>query len=447
VTGDINIFDPNLQVPYADSWQAGIQRALGRNHVIEVRYVGTRSRDGWTEYDYNEVNWLDNGFLEEFKRAQGNLEANIAAGRGGTFAYTGVPGTQPLPIFLAYFRGAGDPNNPALYTSSQFTNSTFLNPLARFNPQPGTAANALDADAGRRANALAAGLAPNFLIANPDLIGGANITGNGGKTRYDSLQLELRRRLSSGLQFDTSYVFGKAYESSRFSFRLPRLMRRNTGTPGDVTHALKATAVYDLPFGRGRRFGSDVGGAMDRVIGGWQIAGTARIQSGRLVNLGNVRLVGMSEDDVHDLFKLRFAEDGRVWMFPQAIIDETVKAFSVNPTSATGYGSQGAPSGRYFAPANGPDCIEPAGGFGQCGVGELVVTGPTFHNYDLSIVKRVPIVGRVIGEFRVEALNVFNNVNFAPVGGIGNDPDEFEVTGLTGTNIARVVQLVGRISW
>src|SRR5688500_6405573 len=146
-----------------------------------------------------------------------------------------------------------------------------------YNMQPGQAAIALSADSVRRANALAAVLAPNFLIANPDLIGGANITGNGGKTRYDSLQVELRRRLSSGLQLDTSYVFGKAYESSRFSFRLPRLMRRNTGAQGDVTHALKATAVYDLPFGRGRRFGSDVGGAMDRVIGDWQIAGTARI--------------------------------------------------------------------------------------------------------------------------------------------------------------------------
>ena len=45
-----------------------------------------------------------------------------------------------------------------------------------------------------------------------------------------------------------------------------------------------------------------------------------------------------------------------VWMLPQDIIDNTVKAFSV---SATGY-TQGAPTGRYFAPANGPDCLETA---------------------------------------------------------------------------------------
>jgi len=166
-------------------------------------------------------------------------------------------------------------------------------------------------------------------------------------------------------------------------------------------------------------------------------------------DIGNVRLVGMTEQDVQDLFKLRIDDNGRVWMFPQAVIDETVKAFSVSATSTTGYGSLGAPAGRYFAPANGPDCIEddPNAGYGKCGTGTLVVTGPTFQNYDLSIVKRIPIVGRVVGEFRVEALNVFNNVNFAPVGGIGNNADNFEVTGLTGTNVARVVQLVSRISW
>ena len=450
VTGDVNIFDPNLQVPYADSWQFGLQRGISRNMVVEARYVGTRSRDVWTTYNYNELNIVENGFLNEFKLAQANLQANIAAGRGNTFRYFGAgTGTSPLPIFLAYFRGAGDAGNAALYTSTLFSNSTFVNPLARLNPQPFTAANALDADTARRANALAAGLPANFLVANPDLLGGANITGNGGKTRYDSLQLELRRRLSNGLQFDTSYVFGKAYESSRYSFRLPRVMTRNTGAEGDVTHGFKATAIYDLPFGRGRRFGSDVGGVMDRLIGGWQVAGTARIQSGRLVDLGNVRLVGMTEQDVQDLFKLRIDDNGRVWMFPQAVIDETVKAFSTSATSATGYGSLGAPTGRYFAPANGPDCIEddPGAGYGKCGTGTLVVTGPTFHNYDLSIVKRIPIVGRVVGEFRVEALNVFNSVNFAPVGGLGNDPDDYEVTGLTGTNVARVVQLVTRISW
>jgi len=55
----------------------------------------------------------------------------------------------------------------------------------------------------------------------------------------------------------------------------------------DVTHALKATGLYELPFGRGHRFGTNVGPVMDRIIGGWQVSGTTRIQSGRLFDLGN----------------------------------------------------------------------------------------------------------------------------------------------------------------
>ena len=71
-------------------------------------------------------------------------------------------------------------------------------------------------------------------------------------------------------------------------------------------------------------------------------------------------------------------------MLPQDIVDNTVKAFNVSPTSATGYSDLGAPSGRYLAPANGPDCIEIAqgedinNGFGDCGTHNLVVTGPSW---------------------------------------------------------------------
>ena len=104
VTQDINGFDPNIQVPYADSWQAGITRSLGKSMALEVRYVGTRGQDGWVTRNYNEQNIVENGFLNEFRLAQANLQANIAAGRGNSFAYAGPnTGTSPLPIFLAHY--------------------------------------------------------------------------------------------------------------------------------------------------------------------------------------------------------------------------------------------------------------------------------------------------------------------------------------------------------
>ncbi len=450
-TNSINALDPNIQVPYADSYSIGIQRGITKNMAAEVRYVGTRARQQWTTYNYNEVNIIENGLLEEFKLAQANLQANIAAGLASQgFRYRGPgTGTNPLPIALAYFSGSTDSGNPARYSSSLFTNSTFVNPLARFNPNPFSFADALDADAARRNNALSAGLPANFLIANPDKIGGANVTGHGDFKNYNSVQFELRRRLANGVQFNASYAFGVGEESVRYSFRVPRETRKSAGTTeGEVTHAFKINWMIELPFGRGKRFGANAGSVLDRIIGGWQIHGNARIQSGVWVDFGNVRMVGFDEKELRDMFKLRINENQRVFMVPQAIIDESVKAFSTSATSATGYGSQGAPSGKYFAPAMGPDCLETiSASFGDCGTRTLAVRGPAYKQVDISIMKLLPIVSRIQAEFRVEMLNAFNTVNYVPVTGLGSNPASYEVNGLTGTNTARVVQLVSRITW
>src|SRR5204862_297011 len=120
VTEDVRGFDPHLRIPYADSYSIGVQRGLGSKMVVEARYVGTRARDQWRTYsggagllgnnageigllNFNEFNIFENHFIDEFKQAQANLQSNIAAGRGPTFAYTGAAGTAPLPVFLAFF--------------------------------------------------------------------------------------------------------------------------------------------------------------------------------------------------------------------------------------------------------------------------------------------------------------------------------------------------------
>lgn len=459
-TQSINGFNDNIQQSYADSWQAGITRSLGKSMAVEVRYVGTRGHEGWTNLNLNEFNIVENGFLKEFRQAQANLQANIAAGRGNTFAFTGAPGTAALPIFLAFFNGqsAGNAGNSALYAGSNWTSSTFLGYLAALNPQPFNFASAdsgqqtgrpgLLGNATLRANATTAGLPANFFVANPENLGGARVTTNLDKTKYDSIQTEFRRRLSGGLQFQASYVFGHGYNSAFTSFRKPLLMRRNSGDPGDITHQFKSNFVYELPFGRGRRFGGSANSVVERIIGGWQIGVASKIQSGRLVDLGNVRLVGMSRGDAQKIFKLRFDDAGKqVYMFPDDIVQNTILAFAVSATSASGYAGA-APSGRYFAPANGPDCIEVAGSFGDCGTGSMVVTGPTFVAHDIRFSKRTTIVGHVNFEFATELLNAFNHPNFTAISGIGSSTlTGYQLTGLTGTDTRRTVQLVGRVNW
>ena len=486
LTDQINTFASRLQVPSTDSWAIGFQRGLGRDMAVELRYVGTRSRDNWANLNYNEFNIVENGFLNEFRQAQANLAANIAAGPGSgciggvttagcqnNFAYTGASGTAPLPAFAAFFNAvsAANASNPALYAGTNWTNSTFLGYLSARNPQPFGFASASSAatspglmgNATLRANAIAAGLPANYFVANPENLGptpnsnnGAIVVSNQGKTRYNALQVELRRRYAQGLQFQASYAFGHEYDTNFTSFRKRLYWEKPAGNTGDITHTFKSNLVYDLPFGRGRRFGGGANGVVDRVIGGWQLGIVSRLQNGTPVNLGNVRLVGMSKSDVQKMFKLRFDDAGKqVYMLPQDVIDNTILAFNVSATSPTGYGGP-TPTGRYFAPANGPDCIEleptgNAGGFGDCGIRSLILSGPTFHQHDIRVSKRTTVVGHTNFEIAAQLLNAFNHPNLLPVAGTtANNPavlSSYQLTGLQGQDTARAIQFEVRFNW
>ena len=120
-----------------------------------------------------------------------------------------------------------------------------------------------------------------------------------------------------------------------------------------VPHAVKAFWSYDLPLGRGRAAGATMPGWLDAVAGGWQLTGTARVQSGRQVAGSGVRLVGMTLDELQREFRPRVDEaTGIVTMLPNDIILNTRRAFSVDPTSATGYSALGVPEGTVASRRN-----------------------------------------------------------------------------------------------
>ena len=147
------------------------------------------------------------------------------------------------------------------------------------------------------------------------------------------------------------------------------------------------------------------------MVGGWEFYGSGRVQSGQLFDFGNTRLVGMTMKDLREAFNLRFDDSkGIAYILPQDIIDNTIRAFNVSATSATGYSDRGAPTGRYLAPANGPNCIQAFSG--QCAPQNLFVTGPKFVRFDLSLKKQIRISERYNFEMRAEFLNAFNNINF-----------------------------------
>jgi hypothetical protein len=469
----LNGFAPDLKIGMAQTWTVSLQRSLGKDMAMEARYVGTYGSNQWSQLDYNcqtstsgqctnirgEV-LAANGFLDEFRLAMRNLQANNASGisgRSGSFAYFGPgSGTSPLPIYLAYLNGSRDFNNPAAYTggTNTWANSTIAQRLVPGNPNPNAAAATdLEGVASRRTNAIAAGLPANFFLLNPD-VGTVNVFDSGAYSDYHALQLELRRRLSKGLSANVNYQYaierGSAFDG--FSFGRAMVDQAN------VRHAIKVQGDWRVPVGRGQRFGSDMHPILQGIVGGWSVNGVGRIQA-RTINLGNVRLVGMSKKDVQDMYKFDIRVDPAtglrtVYMFPDDVILNTRRAFSVSNLTANGYSeSLGAPEGRYFAPANSGDCVQVRAG--DCAPRALLVRAPWFTRVDLGVTKQFPIAGRTNFELRVDILNLFDNVNFDPAGFPTNatNANIFQVTTAytdasnTYDPGGRLGQIMFRINW
>jgi carboxypeptidase family protein/TonB-dependent receptor-like protein len=414
-------FDPNIKVPYVQSWSFGIQRELSRDTVFEARYVGNHALGIWRRYSPNEVNIFENGFLQEFMNAQRNLQiARTANPASNNFNNTGLAGQVSLPIMLASFGSA---------TSANFSSATLANLLVQ--GQAGNFANVLARSTAFQARRVAAGLPANLFVAFPGAINGVAVNNNilvtnGGSSTYNGLQLELRRRLTNGLLVQGSYTFSKSLTDQFFALsnqngnNQPRTLRdlaQDKGiSPFDIRHSFKVNYIYELPIGPGRAF--DYNGParniVSRIIGGWETHGIVRWQSGRpfLLTSGRatvnqfesgVVLVGMDAKELQDAVGIIKPPDagvsaagaglGFVYFLPDDIRENTLKAFGLIP---------GTPTGRYIAPPTTP---------GQFG-GRIFLRQPSFFRADLSAVKRLQIRESMNLELRAEFLNAFNNINF-----------------------------------
>ena len=461
ITNSVNGFEPDLKTGYVQSWSFGVQREINKDTVVEARYVGNRGLKLWRQMNLNEYNTVENGFYNEFLLAQNNLRSNIAAGRcqpGQTPAtnpgcqnniryYGPGTGTSPLPNLFGYLTGvttanAGNCNSVAtcatLYGSTLFANTAIVNPLAFNAPSVQGLAAVLGGatnDATFRPLRISAGIPANFFLVNPDKLGGAFVVTNNGRSWYDAVTVEVRRRMSAGLLVQGSYTFSKSltnmYASNSDLFSQPATLRDLTldkvETPFNIKHGFKANWIYELPVGRGQMLLGDANGFVDKLLGGFEIHGAARVQSGSPFNFGNVQLVNMTRQELQSMIDVRRGPNVVTYL-PDDVILNTQRAFN---TTLTGYSTQfGTPEAgaKYIAPASSGGCVQAY--VGQCGFTNLVLYGPRFARFDISLVKKIKFTETKNLEFRSEFLNAFNNINFL-VGNPANDVNGIAVGGAT----------------
>ena len=252
-------------------------------------------------------------------------------------------------------------------------------------------------------------------------------------------------------------MYGVRYGTNLDTLRRPRVFSQSTGASGSVRHAVKMNWAYELPFGRGKRYGANMNKWVDGFAGGWEFSGTGRIQSGRLLTSTGVRLVGMTQEELQSMYKVQERPDPTtgvptLFILPDDVILNTRRAFNSDPTSPTGYSAAlGVPTGKYIAPASGPNCIQVV--VGDCGPRNVFVTGPKFTRFDFSFRKTVPLKGRANVQLEVDVLNAFNAINFTPVFNPGEGATIFQVTSAyldldnTFDPGGRLGQIVWRINW
>ena len=412
-------YNPNLRPAYVQSWNVGVQREITPDTVLEVRYVGNHGTDLWEKININEVNIYENGFLSQFNIAANNLVvAQKTNPTSSNFGNQGLPGQQPIPMI-----------STGLGTTSSTTYATYLQ-----QGQAGRLANTIATTTTDMQNLTKAGYPANLFFANP-AVGSANAmeVSNLGNSTYNSLQVELRRRLAAGLAVQASYVWSKALTdcfatSSRsgtgtYPTTLRNLSLDKGPSPWDMRNAFKANWIYELPVGSRRRFLNSVqNGVLRKALEGWALAAVTRIQSGspellrsgrQVVNAngnggleadGGVILHNMTAQQLNSMVHITKSGNGLVSYLPQSLINNTEAAFEVGGQTLANLN----PNAPYIAPPTTA---------GQLGY-RIFLYGPWQEHFDASLIKTTRIREKAQLEFRAQCLNVFDTANFL-LGGAG----------------------------
>jgi hypothetical protein len=237
-------------------------------------------------------------------------------------------------------------------------------------------------------NEVPPGLYADLQAAKPyPAFGEINVLENRGTAEYNALQIKWERRFADGLSFTGSYSLAKntsdtvaADETGRIQpFTPPGYQSGRAST--DRRHMLWINAVYELPFGRDRRFLNTLHPALEAILGGWQLSGINSFVSGAPLSI-----------------TVPGATLGNGW--------GTRANVTGDPNAADPSVAQWFNTSAFSAPAP----LE----YGNSALG--IIEGPGTHVLDLGLMKSFSIGGTRYIQFRAEAYNALNHVNLGNPG-------------------------------
>jgi hypothetical protein len=369
----LTMFDPEIGLPTVHQWNLSVQRELPWDMVGQVSYIGRRGTHLLRSYDINQIN--ADPILSSFMIMRDNLRAGCNASGSGCPA--GVTG-RSVPIV-----GTGANQVAAGVVNSAAARTEIL------QNEAGAFAERIEN------NTLGLRLRPNQQFNRITYLD------SGGDSYYHGLQAVLRRRFGRGLGASLTYTLAKSIDNgsidpvgatsggglSTTTPRAPVDIRDFSLERGrsdfDRRHIFNVAAVWDLPFGKGEKFGGGWRPAVNAVLGNWSVNGLFTAMSGEPFS---VTSGARTSNNAH--------------VSRAVILDPNIKAELQDKPGVLGP--------VLFPDASAFALPEP----GQNGGPRNVFTAPSFWNADIGLIKVFQLSERFRMQFRTEIFNAFNHANF-----------------------------------
>ncbi len=316
VGNSISFFNPKPAAPRLMKYELDIQRELPGSFVLSVGYLGSRGNDLEVS---RLASALSNQYLSRSPARDQPAINYLSANLPNPFA--GIP----------QFSGTS-------LAGSVITRSALLAPYPQFN--------------------------------------GVSFYTYDGQSWYDGLNVKFEKRFSHGYLVSMTYTFSKFIEATSLLNAGDAAPVRAISTQ-DFPHHIAISAVYELPFGRGRKFVPRLGRVPQALLGGWDTSYVYTYQSGPTIPFGNVILKG----NLHDVPLPDSQRSAERWFNTAAFNTNNAEQLASNLVT--------------FSPRfNG-------------------IRGEAYNSWDVSLLKYVKFHEQTQLEFRAEALNVLNQVTFA----------------------------------